>query len=153
MAIYPVGQALQPPVDRFNGMNALYNIVSMHELSIAASLVESAEQAARRAGAQRVTQVFLRLGALSGVAKDALLFSYDVAAAGTLLAGSRLVIEDVPVVVHCEHCRRDVTLPGIQDFRCPICGQPCAQIIAGRALEIAGIEIEVEDQAALQPAT
>ncbi|MCS6847828.1 MAG: hydrogenase maturation nickel metallochaperone HypA [Anaerolineae bacterium] len=126
----------------------------MHELSIAASLVESAEQAARRAGAQRVTQVFLRLGALSGVAKDALLFSYDIATAGTLLAGSQLVIEDVPVIVHCDQCRCDVALPGIQDFRCPVCGRLCVQIVAGRELEIAGIEIEVADEEANpQPAT
>lgn len=115
----------------------------MHELSIAASLVESVEQAARQAGAQRVTQVFLRLGVLSGVARDALLFSYDIATAGTLLAGSRLIIEDVPVVVHCERCQRDVTLPGIQDFRCPVCGEPCATLVGGRELEIAGIEVEV----------
>lgn len=125
----------------------------MHELSIAASLVESAEQAARQAGAQRVTQVFLRLGALSGVAKDALLFSYDVATAGTLLEGSRLMIEDVPVIVHCDGCQRDVTLPGIQDFRCPACGQPSARIVAGRELEIAGVEIEVAGEVAPQPTT
>ncbi len=122
----------------------------MHELSIAASLVESVEQAARQAGAQRVTQVFLRLGALSGVAKDALLFGYDVATAGTLLEGSRLTIEDVAVVVHCDDCRRDVTLPSIQDFRCPVCGRPCAQIVAGRELEITGIEVEVADDVSLQ---
>lgn len=125
----------------------------MHELSIAASLVESVEQAARQAGAQRVTQVFLRLGALSGVAKDALLFSYDIATAGTLLEGSRLTIEDVPVIVHCDGCQRDVTLPGIQDFRCPVCGRPSARVVAGRELEIAGVEIEVADEAAPQPAT
>jgi hydrogenase nickel incorporation protein HypA/HybF len=122
----------------------------VHELSIAASLVESVEQAARRAGAQRVARVFLRLGALSGVAKDALLFGYDVATAGTLLEGSRLVIEEVAVAVHCETCRRDVKLSSIQDFRCPVCGQPCAQIAAGRELEITGIEIEVADDASLQ---
>ncbi|MCS7055287.1 MAG: hydrogenase maturation nickel metallochaperone HypA [Thermoflexales bacterium] len=123
----------------------------MHELSIAVSLVESAEQAARRAGARRVTQVFLRLGALSGVAKEALLFSYDIATAGTLLEGSLLVIDDVPVVLRCDACRRDVTLPGIQDFRCPLCGRPTAQIVAGRELEITGIEVEVADEASPQP--
>ncbi|MCS6773263.1 MAG: hydrogenase maturation nickel metallochaperone HypA, partial [Thermoflexales bacterium] len=60
----------------------------MHELSIALSLVESVESAARQAGAQRVTRIQLQLGALSGVVKEALLFSYDIAAQGTLAEGA-----------------------------------------------------------------
>ena len=116
----------------------------MHELAIASSLVESAELAARQAGAGRVTQVFLRLGALSGVSKEALLFSYDVAARGTLLEGSQLIIEDVPVAIYCESCRAEVRLPGIR-LRCPRCGRLSPHIRQGKELEIVGIEIEVED--------
>ena len=117
----------------------------MHELAIASSLVESAELAARQAGAGRVTQVFLRLGALSGVSKEALLFSYDVATHGTLLEGSRLIIEDVPLAIYCESCRVEVRLPGIQSLRCPRCGRLSPHIRQGKELEIVGIEIEVED--------
>jgi Zn finger protein HypA/HybF involved in hydrogenase expression len=45
----------------------------MHELSIAMSMVETAREEAERRGVQ-VTAVHLRLGALSGVVKDALFF-------------------------------------------------------------------------------
>jgi hydrogenase nickel incorporation protein HypA/HybF len=38
--------------------------------------------------------VHLKLGALAGVVKDALLFSWDLACADTPIAGSRLAIED-----------------------------------------------------------
>ena len=68
----------------------------MHELSIAVSLVEAAEEEAEKHGARGVSAVHLKLGALSGVAKEALLFSYEMATEGTALAGSRLEIEDAP---------------------------------------------------------
>ncbi len=72
----------------------------MHELSIAMGIVEAAmEESQRRA--VKVSAVHLRLGALSGVVKDALLFSYEVACQDTPLQGSQLIVEDMPVIVFC----------------------------------------------------
>ena len=114
----------------------------MHELSIAMSMVEMAsEEAAARGGAQ-VCAIHLRLGALAGVVKDALLFSYEVACEGTPLAGSRLVIEDVPVVVFCADCSEERTLASIQRFFCPVCAAPTAQVVRGKELEVVALEIE-----------
>ena len=72
----------------------------MHELSIAMSIVEMAQEEALQRGVQ-VNAVHLKLGALSGVVKEALLSSYEMACDDTPLRGSRLVIEDVPVVIFC----------------------------------------------------
>src|SRR5579862_707322 len=72
----------------------------MHELSIAISIVEMAEEEAARRGDVHVDAIHLRLGLLSGVAREALLFSFDLACEGTALKGSRLVIEDLPVIVY-----------------------------------------------------
>ena len=66
----------------------------MHELSIAVSIVEVAEEEAARNNAGRVQSVRLRLGSLAGVAREALLFSYGIACEGTPLEGSRLLIDD-----------------------------------------------------------
>jgi hydrogenase nickel incorporation protein HypA/HybF len=67
----------------------------MHELSIAMSIVEIAcEEAARQAGL-RVEAVHLKLGSLSGVAKDALLFSWDLACQDTAVAGAKLAVTEV----------------------------------------------------------
>ena len=67
----------------------------MHELSIAMSIVDLAcEEAGRHAGA-RVEAVHLALGAHSGVVKDALLFSWDLASADTAIAGAKLSIEEL----------------------------------------------------------
>lgn len=114
----------------------------MHELSIIENVVEAALEAARAESATRVTAVQLRVGVLAGVVRGALEFCYEVATRGTLLEGSALVITELPVVIQCSVCGEPRTLPGVQSFRCPVCGTPGLQLLQGRELEIASIEIE-----------
>lgn len=117
----------------------------MHELSIVQGLVDVVNASLPSTGVRRVTAVRLRLGALSGVVRDALEFCYDVGTAGTVLAGSRLDIEEQPVVVYCERCDADRTLDGLQHFACPTCGAPTPVLRHGRELEILSIEVEVDE--------
>jgi len=113
----------------------------MHELSIANSIVEIATAAAKRQQAAHVNTVYLRLGPLSGVVSDALRFSYEIVCEGTPLAGSNLVIEELPVVVHCAACEAQRTVDSIQYLRCPMCGAPTPEVVQGRELEVTALEI------------
>ncbi|MEM6430910.1 MAG: hydrogenase maturation nickel metallochaperone HypA [Deinococcota bacterium] len=112
----------------------------MHELSIAQSIVEVAEREASERGAH-VDAIYVQLGALSGVVKDALLFSYDIATQGTGLEHSQLIIEDIPVSIYCATCQLEHELDGIQSLRCPICNQPSADIRRGKELDIRALEL------------
>src|SRR5579863_6406886 len=80
---------------------------NMHELSIAMSIVELAQEESERRGGARITAVHLKLGALAGVVKEALLSSYEMAREDTRLQGSQLIIEEIPVVVFCPSCRAE----------------------------------------------
>jgi hydrogenase nickel incorporation protein HypA/HybF len=113
----------------------------MHELSIAMSIIEGATEEAHRHGAIKVNAVHLKLGALSGVTKDALLFSYELACEGTALEGSRLVIEEVPAVVFCSSCEIERALTSTQRMCCPVCGALTTQVEGGRELELVALEI------------
>lgn len=113
----------------------------MHELSIAMSIIEGVSQAAETNGAARVNSVHLKLGALSGVVKEALLFSYQLASEGTVAQHSQLIIEDVPVIVYCAKCAGEKTLESIQRFCCPTCSNLTPEIVSGRELELVAIEI------------
>jgi hydrogenase nickel incorporation protein HypA/HybF len=113
----------------------------MHELSIAISIVELAEEEAERRGVQ-VNAVHLKLGAFSGVVKDALLSCYEMACEGTALQGSRLLVEDVPVVIFCPRCRGQRPLSSMQLFCCSECGTPCSEIVQGKELEVVALEIQ-----------
>jgi hydrogenase nickel incorporation protein HypA/HybF len=114
----------------------------MHELSIAYSVVSSATEALAGRKVAKVDSVLLRVGALSGIMEDPLQFCWGLATEGTLLAGSGLVLERVPVTIRCRPCGQDVALDGVQSFRCPRCGTPGLEVLKGRELEIVSLEID-----------
>jgi hydrogenase nickel incorporation protein HypA/HybF len=113
----------------------------MHELSIAMSIVDMAQEEAERRNV-RVDAVYLELGALSGVVKESLLFSYKVACDGTPLEGSRLVVKDVAIEVYCPVCEAPRTLASMQWFCCPDCGAQTPEVIHGRELVITALELK-----------
>src|SRR5271155_4629577 len=115
----------------------------MHELSIAMSIVEMAQEEAERRDVT-IDAVHLELGPLSGVVADALLFSYEIACSGTVLEGSRLVIRQVPIEVYCPACKALKTLTSMQWFCCPECGAPTSEVIHGKELQITALEIRDE---------
>ena len=114
----------------------------MHELSLAASIVEAVTESAAAYPGAKVESVRLRLGALSDVIEDSLRFCWELTVAGTPLAGARLLVTKVPVVVHCARCAEDVELESVQSFRCPRCGEPASELKQGKELEIESIEID-----------
>jgi hydrogenase nickel incorporation protein HypA/HybF len=115
----------------------------MHELSIAMSIVDMAQEEAERRHVA-VDAVYLDLGPLSGVVAEALRFSYEMACSGTRLEGSRLVIQEVPIEVFCPACKTQKILPSMQWFCCPECGTPTGDVIHGRELIITALEVRDE---------
>ena len=118
----------------------------MHELSIVTSIVETVTETLAAlpdsSRGARVLEVRLRVGALASVIPESLEFCWGIVSEDTPLEGSRLVINLLPVVVHCGPCGQDAELEGVQSFRCPRCGEPCSDMRQGRELEIDSIEIE-----------
>jgi hydrogenase nickel incorporation protein HypA/HybF len=58
------------------------------------------------------------------------------------LAGSRLVVEEVPVAVLCPRCQKKRVLSSVQSFACPECGTPTMNIVQGKELEVFALEVE-----------
>jgi hydrogenase nickel incorporation protein HypA/HybF len=114
----------------------------MHELSIAMSIVEMAQEESERQGNAQVLAVHLRLGQLSGVVKEALLSSYEMACEATPLEGSQLLIEEVPVEVFCPACDGPRMVDSIQWFCCPDCGTPTPTVLHGKEMEVVALEIK-----------
>ncbi|HEY4440756.1 MAG TPA: hydrogenase maturation nickel metallochaperone HypA [Candidatus Elarobacter sp.] len=113
----------------------------MHELSIALGMIEEIAASAQRSGFERVLAVHVRVGALSGIAPDALRFSWELASAGTLAADSTLRIEDEPLVVWCERCAAERAPLGGAGLICPHCAEPCPTIVRGRDLKLVAVEV------------
>jgi hydrogenase nickel incorporation protein HypA/HybF len=113
----------------------------MHELSIAIGMIEQIMEESASRGGLDVEAVHLKLGVFSGVDKDALLFGYELACEGTPLQGSRLLIETVPLVIYCPGCNRARTPVSIYQLCCPDCLVPAQDIISGREIEVASLEV------------
>jgi hydrogenase nickel incorporation protein HypA/HybF len=117
----------------------------MHELSIAMSIVELAQEESDLRGGVQVSAIHLRLGSLSGVVKAALQASFEMACEGTLIQGARLVIEDLPILIACRNCQANRPVSSMQLFCCAECGTPSAEVIQGKEIEVAAMEIEEWD--------
>lgn len=115
---------------------------AMHELSIALSLVDAAEEEAARQGEGRVTALHVRIGPLSGVVPKALLSAFGLACEGSAIAGSKLIIEEVPILIHCPTCGGAQSAVSPQLLCCWECGGPPSEVIQGRELELTALEIQ-----------
>lgn len=114
----------------------------MHELSIALSIIDLAAEEAERQQSPGVTAVHLKLGPLAGVIKPALLSAFELAREGSPLAGSSLVIEDVPVTVWCERCNAEAAAVAFNELRCSACGELASRVVHGQELEVVALELK-----------
>ena len=112
----------------------------MHELSIAMSILDMAEEEAGRRTAE-VDVIHVKLGALSGVMKEALLSAYELARTETTLGSAELVIEEVPVLIYCPRCQAPRSVPSVQQLSCSECETPAAEILQGRELQVVALEL------------
>jgi hydrogenase nickel insertion protein HypA len=112
----------------------------MHELSIMESTLEIALDYAHREHAEKILQLNLRVGAMSGVVPAALEFAFDACIQGTIAAGAQLQIELVPVVCYCQLCDREFAPPDLI-YVCPDCGTISSNILQGRELQLISLEI------------
>jgi hydrogenase nickel incorporation protein HypA/HybF len=112
----------------------------MHELSIALSIVDVAQEEAASRGV-KVEAVHLRLGELAGVVREALLSAYTMASERTALEGTNLLIEDVPVLVNCPTCHASRRVHSIQALCCAECGTFTSDVVQGRELLVTALEV------------
>jgi hydrogenase nickel incorporation protein HypA/HybF len=113
----------------------------MHELSIAAAILERAQAASQRNGGARVTKVGLRIGAIAGVEADALAFGIEALSLHTPLQGLVLEIELCKRKQRCSACAAEFEIKGAQ-ASCPTCNGEQSECIAGKELDVMFFELE-----------
>ncbi|MDI3424036.1 hydrogenase maturation nickel metallochaperone HypA [Streptomyces luteolus] len=115
----------------------------MHEMSLAMAVVGQVQEAAARNGdVSAVTSVRLQVGELAGVVPDALAFCFELACADTVLQGAELVTETVPGRARCAPCADEWAVGMPPRLSCPTCGEPTAELLSGRELQIVSVRWE-----------
>ena len=112
----------------------------MHELSIARSVISSVEKICQDDHLDKVKEVTLEIGAMSGVSKSALLFCWPLATKQTLLEESQLVIDEIPLTLECMSCNRQSN-PGVFVMCCEYCGSSQVKVQRGNELKIKNMEV------------
>jgi hydrogenase nickel incorporation protein HypA/HybF len=112
----------------------------MHELGIASAIVESVLHEIRERKLTSVVTIAVKVGALTDVDPESLLFGFEVLAKDTPLAATRLDIQRIPVRGDCEGCGKNFEVDGFV-FVCPHCEDRRIKLTSGTELDIAYLEI------------
>lgn len=113
----------------------------MHELSIAAAIVEIAEREAR---GRRVVAVEVQVGDLRQVVPEPLRFAFATLIGGTALDGARLRIQRVAAAGRCRRCGSEAEIESFP-LLCAGCGSAEIDVVAGEELQVRALELEEED--------
>ncbi len=109
------------------------------------SALDMALEWAERQGAERIDRLGLRVGALSGVVPDALVFAFEVLKKDTIAEMARLEVEYILLRIYCPTCEREYTMDDFW-YTCPDCGSIQTEIRQGRELEIMYVELSSEGE-------
>ena len=118
----------------------------MHEVSLMGELLELVDQAARDAGAVRVTRIELSIGDMTEVVPEALDFAFEALSPGTVAQGAQLAVNYIKPKSVCLDCGHEFTHDRYH-LACPACSSLSCKLVAGRELSIDGIEVDLPDGA------
>jgi hydrogenase nickel incorporation protein HypA/HybF len=113
----------------------------MHEMSLCESLVQIIEEQALSQKFTRVKQVWVEVGAFSGVEVSALEFCFDIVCRNTVAANSKLSIILLAGKARCFGCSRTVEINDRYDC-CPKCAAEQLVIVGGEEFRLKELEVE-----------
>lgn len=113
----------------------------MHEMSIALSIIDLASDQAARAEAQKIVEIELDIGTLSGVEIEALNFAMEIAKMESILETAKIKINKIEAISECLECEHVFDAEGFINH-CPLCGEMNTKVIRGKELQLKSILVE-----------
>ncbi len=110
----------------------------MHEMSIVVSIVEIAESEAKKANAEKITEMELDIGTVSGIEIDALNFAFDSIKHKTMLKDAEIKINIIEAKSICEDCKYEFKTENVYTL-CPQCDSYKTSILKGKEMKVKSI--------------
>jgi hydrogenase nickel incorporation protein HypA/HybF len=127
----------------------------VHEMGITQSILTASFDAARDAGATRITEIRISVGELTETVDFALQFAFEALTPDTMAEGAVLIIDKVPAKSRCMACGNVYEHDRFQ-MVCSECGSMAVELLQGRELQIDSIEADdgqdEDEGAAAEPA-
>jgi hydrogenase nickel incorporation protein HypA/HybF len=114
-------------------------------MSIAMGLMESLLDVATEQRARRILEVEIICGVMQQVVPDALQLAFEAVTQNTIAQGARLKIVEEAISVRCRACGQQYAA-AIDNYRCPLCSQADAEIVAGRDIVLRSVTCETDSQ-------
>lgn len=118
----------------------------MHELGIAMEILALVRRYVPDSDAERVRDVTVRIGELSGVEPSSLDFCFGAAVGGTPWQQAVLVVTPVPAQAQCQACGV-VTATATPGQGCEVCGHAHMVMVAGHELQVVSVDLADADDA------
>jgi hydrogenase nickel incorporation protein HypA/HybF len=114
----------------------------MHELSMMCALVEQVEDIAVQQCFDRVYEIRLSVGELSGVEPASLEFCFSEATQGSVLSGAKLILQPVGVELSCLTCGEVSRPSDISELVCSHCQSFNVKVCKGREFKVEEMEVD-----------
>ena len=111
----------------------------MHELGLSDALLRMVRDIVKKEELTHVEKITLEIGELSGVVPRYMADCWEAVVDGTEYAGTKLVIDTVPVIASCMDCDEEFRID-VNDMRCPFCGSRSLTPVSGRDMTLREIE-------------
>lgn len=114
----------------------------MHEMTVAARLVDLVVEVVTEQSAASAVLVKLRLGALTCINPDALRFGFEALSRETVAADCALEIEHVEAEARCRGCGWEGKVGDPLDLACPHCESRDLALSEGRELTLKSVTVQ-----------
>ncbi len=112
----------------------------MHELPVVEDMIKTLDMESEEKGIQRIREINLRIGELSGIIGECVQMYFDMLSKGHSCEGAVLKFEHIPAMLKCTSCGAE--FPHGKSFDCPECGSP-GKLIKGSGREFMIRSVEV----------
>lgn len=113
----------------------------MHEFSIVLSIIEIAENEAKKAKSEVVTELVLDVGTMAGIEFHALDFAMESAIKNTMLENAKIVVNKIQARSKCINCSEEFDIQSSFD-PCPKCSGFYHNILSGKELKVKSLVVE-----------
>jgi hydrogenase nickel incorporation protein HypA/HybF len=116
----------------------------MHEQSLVRNLLKQVDQIRRENNAQRVVEVRVEMGPLSGVEPSLLANAFDQLCCNDTVKTASLVIAQIDLLAECGSCGEQFEVRDFY-FRCPTCGGN-VKVLQGDELQLVSVSLESDER-------